>query len=103
MTAPPLIGFFLLHIMSKTSNSAAEHPENTGGHQNGALALGLNTEARNFCTPCASLTVKHQGGKCWKASDYQGAAEYYRRATDEDNTVSVYFSNLAAAYLKLGR
>jgi hypothetical protein len=48
MTAPPLIGFFLLHIMSKTSNSAAEHPGNTGGHQNGALALGLNTEARNF-------------------------------------------------------
>ncbi|KAJ7736155.1 hypothetical protein B0H16DRAFT_1574624 [Mycena metata] len=40
-------------------------------------------------------------GKRFKEKDYIGAAENYERATAEAPSVATYFSNLAAAYLKL--
>ncbi|KAJ7889840.1 hypothetical protein B0H14DRAFT_2691054 [Mycena olivaceomarginata] len=76
--------------MTRTPNLAAERPGNSGRSDNGVADL-------------TALELNVEGGKRWKESDYQGAAEYYRRATEEDGTVSTYFSNLAAAFLKLGR
>ncbi|KAJ7169363.1 hypothetical protein C8R43DRAFT_982900 [Mycena crocata] len=42
-----------------------------------------------------------EAGKLFKAGDYRGAANYYERAIAASDGVSTYFSNLAAAYLKL--
>ncbi|KAJ6536009.1 hypothetical protein DFH09DRAFT_1283933 [Mycena vulgaris] len=44
-----------------------------------------------------------EAGKLFKAGDYQGAAKYYERAIAETDSVSTYFSNLAATYLKLSK
>ncbi|KAJ7238358.1 hypothetical protein C8J57DRAFT_1295622 [Mycena rebaudengoi] len=44
-----------------------------------------------------------EAGRLFKAGDYQGAADCYERAIAETDKVAVYFSNLAAAYLKLSK
>ncbi|KAJ7748211.1 hypothetical protein DFH07DRAFT_830441 [Mycena maculata] len=61
-----------------------------------------------FAQMNAGLTpaeLNAEGGKRFKAGDYRGAAMYYELATGRAaaDPVSIYFSNLAAAYLKLGR
>ncbi|KAJ7481019.1 hypothetical protein B0H11DRAFT_2023898 [Mycena galericulata] len=51
--------------------------------------------------PGAELNA--EGVKLYKAEEYQGAANYYERAIAETDKVAPYFSNLAAAYLKLNK
>ncbi|KAJ6462174.1 hypothetical protein C8R45DRAFT_1178668, partial [Mycena sanguinolenta] len=46
--------------------------------------------------------LSNQAGELFKADDFEGAAKYYEIATQvAGNSVSIYLSNLAAAYLKL--
>ncbi|KAJ7131211.1 hypothetical protein C8R44DRAFT_774499 [Mycena epipterygia] len=44
-----------------------------------------------------------EAGKLFKAGDYRGAVDYYQRAIAETDSVATYFSNLAAAHLKLNQ
>ncbi|KAF7336451.1 RNA polymerase II-associated protein 3 [Mycena sanguinolenta] len=54
-------------------------------------------------------TVSHpelnaKAGESFRAGDFVGAAKYYELATQATgNTVPIYLSNLAAAYLKIGK
>ncbi|KAJ7865633.1 hypothetical protein B0H14DRAFT_406455 [Mycena olivaceomarginata] len=62
------------------------------------------SEASNFAPPehpDPGAKFNTEGGKLFKAGDYGGAAKCYQRAIAENDTVSTYFANLAAADLKL--
>ncbi|KAJ7613829.1 hypothetical protein DFH06DRAFT_1241853 [Mycena polygramma] len=48
------------------------------------------------------VELNEEGGKLFKAGDFRGAARSYLLAIAATDRVYVYFSNLAAAYLKLG-
>lgn len=67
----------------------------------------FNTEARKLIPLRMLISLKWiaraQAGRLFKAGDYQGAADCYERAIAETDKVAVYFSNLAAAYLKLSK
>ncbi|KAJ7715180.1 hypothetical protein B0H16DRAFT_1616786 [Mycena metata] len=63
------------------------------------------SEVSNFAPaehPDPGAKFNTEGGKLFKAGDYGGAAKCYQRAIAENDTVSTYFANLAAADLRLG-
>ncbi|KAJ7453260.1 hypothetical protein B0H11DRAFT_277775 [Mycena galericulata] len=63
----------------------------------------LNDEARNRTFLNYTIVKRYQGRKFFQAKDFRGAALCYELATKATDQVPIYFTNLAAAYLKLGR
>ncbi|KAJ7683116.1 hypothetical protein B0H17DRAFT_1137972 [Mycena rosella] len=62
----------------------------------------LKDEARNRFDLNYSIVKRHQGREFFKAGDFRGAGLCYELATKATDHVPIYFSNLAAAYHKLG-
>ncbi|KAJ7603878.1 hypothetical protein DFH06DRAFT_1255942 [Mycena polygramma] len=54
-------------------------------------------------TPAPALATKSEADACFRTGDYAGAAERYLAAIALHDSDPIYFSNLAAAYLKLNK
>lgn len=49
------------------------------------------------------MDFKEQGNKALANNDVEGAIEFYSRAIEEDNSQSIFYSNRAIAYKRLGQ